>query len=522
MTIIPHKATNKSKIISKKMKRKKNRNPLTLWFERGMALLALANVSLVIFDLSYIPFRDFWLHGRVQMTIKIGQFEKQIPERPLQVLPFNITPLYDWVKGIEPNRDTEQYLKVVEELNNKINQVVLQKGGEYLQQEQQEIDRILAELRQRSIEMINTNPFQIANKTGTLERIKNNMRVHVFNSRDASAKDSFTTFWSREHLSQNGFRQELNFFERDIQPLIETNYFRPVGETGKPIDNFGILDFPFFMIFLGEFLVRTWLISRKRTGVSWVDAMLWRWYDIFFLIPVFRWLRIIPTIIRLSEAELIDLHKIQKQASQGFVAGIAEDITEVVIIRIINQIQAFVKEGEVGNFLAQQNTKEYIDINNTNEVVEISKLLINMTVYQVMPKLQPDLEALMKHSIDKIVHESMAYQGLQRVPGFQQIKNNITNQLVTQIYQTVHKTLDGLLQEDPVFDKLLQNIVNNFSKSITSEIQAQDSIDQLESLLIDFLEEIKINYVERLSEEDVEDILEQTRALHQIARTEVI
>ncbi|MEY2857052.1 MAG: hypothetical protein RLZZ74_1364, partial [Cyanobacteriota bacterium] len=31
----------------------------------------------------------------------------------------------------------------------------------------------------------------------------------------------------------------------------------------------------------------------------------------------------------------------------------------------------------------------------------------------------------------------------------------------------------------------------------------------------DLLEEIKINYVERLSQEDIEDILEQTRSLRQ-------
>ncbi|NES80901.1 MAG: hypothetical protein F6K10_05565 [Moorea sp. SIO2B7] len=38
-------------------------------------------------------------------------------------------------------------------------------------------------------------------------------------------------------------------------------------------------------------------------------------------------------------------------------------------------------------------------------------------------------------------------------------------------------------------------------------------------MLTALLEEIKINYVERLSQEDVEEILEQIRALHQAAKT---
>lgn len=48
-----------------------------------------------------------------------------------------------------------------------------------------------------------------------------------------------------------------------------------------------------------------------------------------------------------------------------------------------------------------------------------------------------------------------------------------------------------------------------------SEIQAQESIKRIESLLVALLEEIKINYVKRLSAEDVEEILEQTRVLRQ-------
>ena len=48
-----------------------------------------------------------------------------------------------------------------------------------------------------------------------------------------------------------------------------------------------------------------------------------------------------------------------------------------------------------------------------------------------------------------------------------------------------------------------------------SEIQAQESIKEIESLLVTMLEEIKINYVKRLSAEDMEEILEQTRMLRQ-------
>jgi hypothetical protein len=38
-------------------------------------------------------------------------------------------------------------------------------------------------------------------------------------------------------------------------------------------------------------------------------------------------------------------------------------------------------------------------------------------------------------------------------------------------------------------------------------------VSEVQDLLSDFLEEVKINYVQRLSQEDIQQIIEQTRQL---------
>jgi hypothetical protein len=507
--------------MSKTKNSKKNKTSSIL--EKIMAFWATVNLSLVLFDLTYIPLRDFWLQGRIQLFIKVGQYELELPEYPFKILPFSLTQYYDWVKGIEPYRDTEQYLRTVEKLETTINQITieaLENNPQLDNQDQQQVEAILAELRNQSRAMIETNPFQIANKSGTLERIKNKMRVHIFSTTDSSATQSFETFWSRENLRENGLRQELTFFDREIRPLIETNYYRSIGENGQLIDNFGIIDFSFFTIyFLGEFLARTWYISRTHAGLSWLDAMLWRWYDFFFFLPVFRWLRIIPVTLRLNKVGVIDLSAIKKQASQGFVAGIAEDLTEIVVIRIISQAQNLIEEGQIETILSSRNNREYININDTNETAEITKLILELIVYQVIPKIEPEVEALLTYTIEKTLTQSEAYQKLQQIPGFIQIQHNLTEQTIKQIYQIVNQTLQGILEQDQEFDQLLNQVTKKFAKTMTSEIKTKESMDQIQSLLIDLLEEIKINYVQKLSLEDVEDILEQKRALLHQAET---
>lgn len=491
-------------------------SPTFPWFDKIVAILALANYFLVLFDVSYIPLRDFWLQGRLQFFIKVGPIEREFPSPPWKVLPFPVTNWYDWVKGIEPYRDTQEYLKRVQDLNEKINQNALQSAGKKQQDTQTEtVEIILADLRQRSVRMIDENPFQIANKTGTLERIKNKMREHIFGTEDASAKEAFILFWSEDNLSKKGLRPELNFFDSEIAPLIATNYYRPVGENGEHVNNFGLLDLPFFLIFFTDFLARTWYVSRRYTGVSWFDAMLWRWYDIFLLIPVFRILRIIPVIVRLNQTHLINLKAIEKQSRQGFVASIAEDITQVIVIQVIDRLQDSIQAGEISNWLSEREDTPYIDLNEVNETAELFKLTLDTTIQKVLPQVRPDIEALIKYNIENILAQAPLHQGLQNLPGVKNLENQIAQQTSTRIYQIFADVITNLFREDPAFEALLQKLFANFSKSMGAEIQAKHSLERIQSLLTDLLEEIKVNYVQKLSEQDVESLLEQTRALRQ-------
>lgn len=526
-----------------KLKKKKSDRG-NLW-DRFMAILASANLALVLFDLSYVPLRDFWLQGRIQYDIKFGLIKTKIPQEPIIIPTFGITEYYDRVKAIEPYRDTEQYLKLVEDFNEEIDLITRQAQGytaadlqgiektnpsllgkidreiaDYINKNispirREKLAEMLANLQLESENIIEDNPFQVANKTGTLEKIKNKMRLHIFETEDASSTRAFQRFWTLDYLLENGIWKQQFFFEEEITPLISRNYYRPVGENGQPVDYFGLLDFLFFPLFAFDFLLRIFLIRRRHTGITLFDAVLWRWYDLFLFIPVFRWLRIIPVTIRLDRAKLIDLSEIVKQTRQGFVANIAEDLTEIVVVRVLNQVQSAIREGEVTKILERKNVREYIDLNNTNEVAEITKIIAEVFILQVIPQIRPDIEAILKYTIEKAIHQSPAYRQLEKLPGMEQLQNNLVEQLIKQTYQTFSDTLKGFLEEDPDFERLLDNLVNNFSKIWSKQIQTKESLQKIELLAIDLLEEIKVNYVESLSQEDIEEIIEQTRILHQ-------
>jgi hypothetical protein len=449
-----------------------------LWFERFMAVAATVNLCVILFDLSYVPWRDFYL--------------RKLPQ---------ITKIYDPIKGIEPYRDTKNYLETVKALEEQVRQTGLQSP---------QVNSRLEEIRRLSNEMIDTNPFAGVNKSGTLEKIKNRIRDRISKK---SAKQSFATFWSQPYLSQNGWDQEISFFNQRIRPLIASNYYRQIGENGEFVDNFGIIDLPFMILFGLELLGRTFFLRRQHPGLSWLEAVLWRWYDLFLLLPFWRYLRILPVIIRLDQAQLLNLHPVRQQINQGVVANFAEELTEIVVVRVINQVQGSIRRGELTRWLSQQeNLRPYIDINNVNEVEAIAGLLVKTIVYQVLPDIQPAIVAILRHNIQTVFHQVPVYRNLQNLPGVGQAQTQLSEQLATQITTNLYKTLVSAV-EDPVGAKLTSQLVQSFSDALGSQIKEKHILSEIQSLLFDFLEEIKLNYVQRFSQEDIDQIIEQTRKL---------
>lgn len=449
-----------------------------LFFERLMATIATVNLCLVLFDLSYVPWRDLYLRN----------------------FPY-ITQIYDPIKGIEDHRETKNYLNQVDILQEQVSQTGLTSPQAQTQLEQ---------LSRLSNEMIDSNPFAAANKSGNFEKAKNRMRDRIGLE---SAKQSFDTFWSQEYLSQQNWNQEINFFNRQIRPLIATNYFRSIGENGELQDDFWRIDLPFVLLFGIELLVRSFYLRRRHPSFTLVNAILWRWYDIFLLLPFFRWLRIIPVIIRLDQSRLVNFQPLQQQINQTILANFAEDLTEIVVVRVINQIQGSVRRGDLTNWLSQkENLRSYIDINNINEIEAIAGILMQTIVYQVIPKIQPEIIAILSHNIAVGLNQAPIYRNLHNLPGVGAMQNQLSEQLAIQITTNLYSAVTAAL-EDPVGAQLSSQLAQRFTAALGDEMQQKHVLEEIQSLITDFLEEVKLNYVQRLSQEDIDQILEQTRQL---------
>ncbi|NJN19946.1 MAG: hypothetical protein HC812_00450 [Leptolyngbya sp. RL_3_1] len=470
------------------LSRPRRRRPPTkltvLWFERIFALIGLVNLLLVLFDASYIRFRDIYLQFIPEVTVWYGET----------------------LKGIEPERATVTYLETVDKLKEQ----VAQTGLTSIQAE-----TLLADLREQSQALVDENPFQIAGKSGTLERIKNQMRDRT---RRDSSKQAFQEFWSVGYLTQQGWSQEIRYFDEYIIPLMATNYFRKIGEDGGPLDLFVLLDGWFVALFGLELLARTFYISRRYKNTNWLDALLLRWYDLLFFLPFWRWLRAIPVLIRLNQSQIVNLIPLRNRINRVFITNFAVELTEVVVLRIIDQIQNLIREGNVSQWLlATGSGRRYVDLNGVDEVQAISTQVGALLVYRILPKIKPELDAVLQHTLTNALNDAPGYQSFRQIPGLGTLPDQIAQQLVSQASAQLYGSLTGALN-DQKGAELTQSLVNQFSESFRAELQTGKTLEEIQTLIIDLLDEVKINYVKQLDAEDVAQLMEENYRIYNITQ----
>lgn len=469
------------------LSRPRRRRPkaTVLWFERIMAVIALVNLLIVLFDSSYIRFRDLYLRFFPEFTTWYGEV----------------------FKGIEPDRTTTAYLRTVDLLEEQVAQTGLQSI---------QAETLLTELQAQSASVIDENPFQIADKSGTLERIKNMLRDRIGVD---SSKQAFNEFWSADYLSEQGWTEEINYFNTEIRPLIETNYFRGIGEDGGPTDFFWLLlDSWFISLFALELLARSFYISRRYPNTNLLDAILLRWYDLFFFIPFWRWLRVIPVTVRLNQSQTVNLVPLRNRINRVFLTTFAVELTEVVVLRIIDQIQNLVREGNIRSWLVEAGSgRRYIDLNGVDEVQVISQQVSSLVLYKVLPQIKPEVDALLHHSVTNAFNQAPGYQAFRQIPGMGALPDQMAQQVVGQVSQSLYDALTGALNDEKGA-ALTQKLMERFGEEARSQIQVDKTLDEVETLVVALLEEVKINYVKQLEAEDVDQLMAENYRLYNLTQ----
>ncbi len=457
-----------------------NQNSKDFWGQRwgqGVTLLIALNVLLVFFNLTYIPLRQAYFHY-VPALVKV----------------------YDPVKAIEPHPVTEAYLDEIEALRSHIAQTGLTS---------ETTAKHLTELRQQSTTLIAENPFLASGRVMDFARLKRRIRRLTGAQ---SAELAFKQFWQPDYLQQVGWSQADHFLERKIIPLLEQNYFRETLPTGQFVDEFWRIDL-FFMGFFGsELLIRTLILSRNETDLSWGAALARRWYELPLILPFWRWLRILPAGVRLHRTGLCDVENLIGQVTHEPAAYLSDRVSKFAMVRLINQTQSSMRQGTwQAPWQRNGDSWQSEDLAKIDQVID---RLLQLVVFQVMPTVQPDLEQLLRHSLRRALLESELYSGLPPVPGLNTLSGEALDSIADYLAQASCDVIVNSYTDDEG-RALLDQLSHDFRHRLSQELQTSTSSHELRLLLSELLESLKVNYIQRSEQDNPEITLREVNALDQ-------
>jgi hypothetical protein len=296
------------------------RSKLRFLWDLFMVWVALVNLHLILFDLTYL-----WLRPTYYRLVPV------------------VTRVYDPVKGIEPHPLTQAYLEEMDAaralaLDNPFSP---------------ELPRHVEELRTLSFRILTENPFERSGQTHVFDQLKQavaeetGMDSHELERRESVAV-AVERLWPEDPASLQARLEEEH---PKARRALDVNYYREFNRRGQLTDWFWLIDLPFLTLFWVEFLVRWYLALERKTYAKWFFFPMFNWYDVLGLIPMtvfrpFRLLRAVSMYMRLRRSELSDVgDDIISRTVAYFSNVITEEVSDRVAIRILGELHEEILDG---------------------------------------------------------------------------------------------------------------------------------------------------------------------------------
>jgi len=355
------------------------RSKIQLIWDVFMVWVALVNLWMILFDLSYL-----WLRP---------QYVTYLPV---------VASIYDPVKGIEPHPLTNA-LKNELEITGALIETSPYSPA---------IEEHRSNIVELSFRVVNENAFARSGQARTLgfvtEALARNLGVTGGALRNPDTlREACEAFWPNEPAQ---LATTIDSIDPRVIKGFRLNYYRTFSVNGQLTDHFWILDLPFLVLFWIEFMVRWILAIRRRTFSKWFFFPIFNWYDVLGLIPLsffrpFRLLRAVSMYMRLKRSELSNVGKDVFTRTVLYISNIiTEEVSDRVALRILSEFHEEVENGT---------HKEIIRSVVEPRKPEIEEVIVGQLRQTLTdPKTIDLLRSLVELNLTKAVDESEALRAV--------------------------------------------------------------------------------------------------------------
>jgi hypothetical protein len=473
-------------------------------WDRAVALWATLNLALVVFDITYLPLRNFWKLRQLTVLPPVPGLTAEPVVLQLGFIPAELTEWVDPLKGIEPHRETQEWLRAFGQLDASL-------AAGNLSEPSPQQQRLLRRQEELTHELIDADPFAATGASGTLERIKNLMRDRAGLE---SSKQSSSVLFSPDWLADHPWREERQFWREEVAPLVDTNYWRSIDENGRPTDHFWRVDLLFFQsVFLFDILLRTVRLRRRVPGMGWGQALLRRWIDLPLLLPFLRWLRVFPVTERLQTSGLVNLEPLRAVVSRGVVSLLAVELFEVLALQLVDGFQQLIRSRRWPTRIRALRSHQTISSTEERELVELMRLWGPLLLVEVAPRLAPELRGVLGHALQQSLERVVAPGPLRQIQPLLRMEEGLSRQLASGMVESLldlsRTTGQRLGRRDDQQLELMQRCIDRFWEELAAALESGTALERSQQLLCAFLEDVKRTYVSQINRAGIEGLMDE-------------
>lgn len=263
-------------------------------------------------------------------------------------------------------------------------------------------------------------------------------------------------------------------------------------------DDIAKIDIFFVVIFLAEFLIR-WINSVRRNEYrEWYFYPILHWYDVLGLIPVgyfrvLRFFRLFSITYRLQRMGIINLKKTYVWEKFIFFKDlVAEEITDRVIVNLINGVQKEIKEGNP----TQQNIAHKIVAPHRDDLLLWLKSKISNSAKEEYVPRRELIRQKIAENVAQVMDNNESVDSIERIPV---IGKKVSAQLEGIIADAIFNTIDSLVQtfaldeNNHTIEEVAGSFLDNALEGGNTDVRLQGIIQEITLAALD---EVKAN-VER-------------------------
>jgi hypothetical protein len=250
-----------------------------------------------------------------------------------------------------------------------------------------------------------------------------------------------------------------------------------------------LIDLPFLILFALEFLVRWGLAIRRGTHRAWYLFPLFNWYDALGLIPyfrLFRLFRIVSIYIRLHQSDLTAIGQDVVSRTVKYVArAIAEEISDMVTIRILDQTQAKIRGGVYAEII-QSGLHERRGVIRSGLVSAIADVATST-------ELREHAREFLRLNLNQSVSSAPALRGIPLPDALlRKLVGGVGDAVFDSFVRTVADTLKGERGRE-----VLEKVVDEALESVLSEVGGAEIEDLIQNITLEMIDRTKLSVAVR-------------------------